>query len=146
MKTIIYLSLMILFFSCKSEKNEKEFSNDFIEIDSIADNVDPIQYNAEFKYGTDSITKIIYCNMNLKKEFGTVFVSFKIDTIGNMYDIKIGKSDNKNLNGEALRLTKLIPNEWKPAELGGGKKRIKVLSKYYLPIRFEKMIKERNCK
>ena len=78
--------------------------------------------------------------MNLKKEFGTVFVSFKIDTIGNMYDIKIGKSDNKNLNGEALRLTKLIPNEWKPAELGGGKKRIKVLSKYYLPIR-----KTREC-
>ena len=144
MKNIIYLSLMFLILSCKTTKKEKESSDRFIKIDSIADNIDPIEHRAEFKYGIDSLTKIIYCNMDLKNEFGTVYVSFKIDTIGEIKNIEIGKSDNQNLNEEALRLTKLIPNEWKPAEFGA--KRIKIMSKYHLPIRFEKMIKERNCK
>ena len=145
MKNIIYLSLLILISSCKTEKKEKEFSNDFIEIDSIADNIDPIDNNAEFKYGIDSIMRIIYCNMNLKNEYGTVIVSFKIDTIGEINGIEIRKSDNDKLNEEALRLTELIPNEWKPGETRG-KKKMKIVSKFYLPIRFDKTIKEKNCK
>ena len=60
MKNIIYLSLMFLILSCKTTKKEKESSDRFIKIDSIADNIDPIEHRAEFKYGIDSLTKIIF--------------------------------------------------------------------------------------
>ena len=136
MKKIIYLVLIISIIGCKSEKNKSDLSTDSIE--NYGDPIDPIQYNAEFKYGLDSIPKLIYSNMILTDEKGTVWISIKIDSTGNI-ETEIIKSENEKLNSEALRLAELIPNEWKPAELGP--KRTKIASRYNFPIKFDKAVK-----
>jgi len=101
--------------------------------------IDPIEYPAKFKYGLDSIQKLIYSNMVLTDEKGTVWISIKINNIGNLEKPEIIKSENKKLNSEALRLAELIPSEWSPAELGF--ERTKIASKYNFPIKFDEAIK-----
>jgi hypothetical protein len=138
MKKILFLIILFSFLNCDLNNKKKEHNNlEFNDIEII----DPIEYKAEFKYGMDSIRKIIYSNMNLTKESGTVWISIKIDSLGNSEKIEIRKSENIKLNSEALRLGNLIPNEWKPAELGG-KKRTKIPAIFYFPINFNKDIKE----
>ena len=138
MKKLLLLIISILIFGCKTEKQKAELNGDTIEIqaDTI---IDPIEYPAKFKYGLDSIPKIIYSNMNLTDEKGTVWISIKIDSTGNLENLNIIKSENEKLNSEALRLAKLIPNEWSPAELGP--ERTKIASIYNLPIRFDEAVK-----
>ena len=137
MKKILYLVLIITIISCKSEKNQSDLSTDSIENNGHP--IQPIQYNAEFKYGLDSISNLIYTNMDLTDERGTVWISIKIDSIGNIEKTEIVKSENEKLNPEALRLAELIPNEWSPAELGP--ERTKIASRYNFPIKFDKAVK-----
>ncbi|TXK71885.1 energy transducer TonB [Mesonia sp. HuA40] len=138
MKKLLLLIISILIFGCKTEKQKAELNGDTIEFqtDTI---IDPIEYPAKFKYGLDSIPKIIYSNMNLTDEKGTVWISIKIDSTGNLENLNIIKSENEKLNSEALRLAKLIPNKWSPAELGP--ERTKIASIYNLPIRFDEAVK-----
>ncbi len=49
---------------------------------------------------------------------GRVLVSFKIDTVGNVVDVKIEKGINQELNTEALRVIKTMP-KWTPGYLEG---------------------------
>ncbi len=49
---------------------------------------------------------------------GTVFVGFKIDSLGNIIDVKIKKGINQELNTEALRVIKTMP-KWTPGYLEG---------------------------
>ncbi|MFC4689405.1 energy transducer TonB [Dokdonia genika] len=138
MKKLLFIIISILIFSCKTEKQKTELNN--LSIENQTDVIiDPIEYPAKFKYGLDSIPKIIYSNMNLTDEKGTVWISIKIDSIGNLEKPKIMKSENEKLNSEALRLAELIPNEWSPAELGP--ERIKIASKYNFPIKFDEAVK-----
>lgn len=137
MKKILYLILIISIIGCKSEKNKSDLSTDSIEHNG--DPIQPIQRNPEFKYGLDSISNLIYTNMDLTDEKGTVWISIKIDSIGNIEKTEITKSENEKLNSEALRLAGLIPNDWKPAELGP--KRTKISSRYNFPIKFDKAVK-----
>ena len=51
---------------------------------------------AEFKYGLDSISKLIYSNVNLTDEKGSVWISIKIDSMGIMEKTEIIKSENEN--------------------------------------------------
>ena len=106
---------------------------------TIEARIDSGEYPAKFKYGLDSIPKIIYSNMNLTDEKGTVWITIKIDSTGNLENLKIIKSENEKLNSEALRLARLIPNEWSPAELGP--ERTKIASTYNLPIKFDEAVK-----
>ena len=138
MKKILYLIIILSFLNCDLINKKKEI--DTVEFNKI-EIIEPIEYKAEFKYGMDSIRKIIYSNMNLTKENGTVWIAIRIDSLGNSEKTEIRKSENKKLNSEALRLGNLIPNEWKPAELGG-KKRTKIPAIFYFPIRFNENIKE----
>jgi len=137
MKKLLIFIITTLILSCQVKKKKSKLNKTLIQYqDSI---IDPIEYPAKFKYGLDSISKLIYSNMTLTKEKGTVIVGIKIDSTGNIDKVEIMKSDNEKLNSEALRLMKLIPNEWIPAELGAN--RIKIASKYYFPIKFDKATK-----
>jgi hypothetical protein len=138
MKKLLIFIIPFLILSCKSEKEKSELTDESIiyQTDSI---IDPIEYRAEFKYELDSIPKLIYSNMILTDEKGTVWISIKIDSTGNLEKPKIMKSENEKLNSEALRLAELIPNEWSPAELGP--ERTKIASKYHFAIKFDKAVK-----
>lgn len=144
MKNILCVFIFLSIASCKSEKKKSNLNSDLSEqnVDTIleANNpIQPIEYHAEFKYGLDSIPKLIYTNMKLTEEKGTVWISIIIDSIGNIAKTEIIRSDNEKLNSEALRLAKLIPNEWKPAEQGT--LRTKIKSRYDFPIKFDRAVK-----
>jgi hypothetical protein len=138
MKKLLIFVIPLLIFSCKTDKEKSELTDKSAqyEMDGI---IDPIEYRAEFKYGLDSIPKIIYSDMILTDEKGTVWISIKIDSTGNLEKPKIMKSENEKLNSEALRLAELIPNEWNPAELGP--ERTKIASNYNFAIKFDKAVK-----
>jgi len=127
-----------LILSCKAEKQKSELTDDSTQYQTGVI-IDPIEYRAEFKYGLDSISKLIYSNMKLTEEKGTVLISIKIDSAGNLEKPKIIKSENEKLNSEALRLAELIPNEWSPAELGFERK--KIASIYNFAIKFDIAVK-----
>jgi hypothetical protein len=138
MKKLLIFIIPLLILSCKTDKEKSELTDESTqyEMDGI---IDPFEYRAEFKYGLDSIPKIIYSNMILTDEKGTVWISIKIDSTGNLEKPKIMKSQNEILNSEALRLAELIPNEWSPAELGH--ERTKIASTYNFAIKFDKAVK-----
>jgi hypothetical protein len=137
-KTLLIFLIPFLILCCKSEKEKTELTDNSTEYQSDRI-IDPIEYRAQFKYGLDSIPKLIYSNMVLTDEKGTVWISIKIDSTGNLEKPEIMKSENVKLNSEALRLAELIPNEWKPAELGP--ERRKVASIYNFAIKFDKAVK-----
>lgn len=137
LKKILYIFTIWIISSCNSEKKLSGFKSDLLEQnkDSTIIPIQPIEYKAEFKYGLDSIPKLIYKNMKLTEEKGIVWFSIKIDSLGNIEKTAIIRSTNQKLNTEALRLANLIPNEWKPAEIGP--KKTKIASIYNFSIKFE---------
>ena len=70
-------------------------------------------------------------NAQKKNIKGTVYVSFIINKIGEVSDIKISKGINIDLNNEALRVIRNMPN-WNPGLSDG--KPVKV--SFVLPIKF----------
>ncbi|HJD91917.1 energy transducer TonB [Bacteroides coprosuis] len=67
----------------------------------------------------------------LKRE-GKVVIALRINKKGEMDNFYIQKSENKTFDEEALRVVKLIPNNWCPAM----KDNKPVNTLYYLPINF----------
>jgi len=65
------------------------------------------------------------------KEEGRVFVEFVVNRDGSFSDIKILRGVSKDIDTEALRVVKGMPN-WTPAELGGKT----VRSRARLPLSF----------
>ena len=63
---------------------------------------------------------------------GTVILAYTVTKNGEIKDIKIAKSVNKELDKEAVRLAKSMP-QWTPAMQDGKAKDIK----YQLPVKFE---------
>lgn len=138
MKKLFIAIITTIFFCCKTENNKNSLDKTVTgyPTDSI---IDPIEYPAEFKYGLDSIRKLVYSNMNLTDKKGTVWVSIIIDSLGNMGKPKVVKSENSKLNSEALRLARLIPNNWSPSEIGP--ERTKIPSKKLFSIKFDRAVK-----
>jgi TonB family protein len=63
---------------------------------------------------------------------GTVYVVFTVDELGNVTNVKIDKSVNKDLDEEALRVITLSPR-WKPAKQNGQT----IESSYRMGIKFK---------
>ena len=83
---------------------------------------------AEFPGGLQELFCFIDKNLNKSlhvsiKENGTTVTQFKIDTIGNISDIKTLKSLDKDLDEELRRIVSIMP-KWIPAKQG--KKAIEV--------------------
>ncbi|RLD54902.1 MAG: hypothetical protein DRJ01_17415 [Bacteroidetes bacterium] len=90
----------------------------------------------EFQGGIDSLRKYIQSNIIIPKDSiiqGRVFVSFWIDTLGQVTDAKIARGINVKQNNEALRIINSLP-KWQPGETRG--KKIKV--PYTIPVIFKK--------
>jgi len=99
-----------------------------------------------YKGGIKSMQKFIESNFkypdSLKKTGidGRVVLSFIIDTLGKVTDIKIVKSSREDLDNEAIRVCSIMP-DWIP----GGYPPHKIPIKMILPIQFELKRKIKNC-
>ncbi len=64
---------------------------------------------------------------------GTVYIGFVIEKDGSMSDLKVKRSVEKSLNNEALRVVKLLGNNW----IAGKNNGQNVRCSYFLPVKFE---------
>ncbi|GAB5417246.1 MAG: hypothetical protein Crog4KO_21120 [Crocinitomicaceae bacterium] len=93
---------------------------------------------AEFPGGVEALMK--YMNDNLvypevskqMQEQGKVYLSFVIEKDGSITNIKVERSISKNLDREAKRLIRNMPN-WKPAQMDG---QVVCRSRMRLPVVF----------
>lgn len=91
----------------------------------------------QFVGGQDSLMSFIRKNAKYpekakaEKKSGNVYVSFIVDTTGEVTDVKIKRGVSPELDEEAIRVVKLMP-KWKPAHQEG--KLVK--QQFSFPIRF----------
>jgi periplasmic protein TonB len=99
--------------------------------------VDFPDVEAEFPGGPEAMKKwirdnIVYPPESLKKkEEGKVFVSFVVREDGSIKDVSIERGATENLDREAIRAIKKMPN-WIPGEMKGKQ----VATKVRIPIAF----------
>lgn len=92
----------------------------------------------EFKGGMNELMKFIGNNVKYPEEAkkneveGKSFISFVIDTKGNIKDVSVAKKGNESLDQEAIRVVKSMP-KWTPGEHQGKKVNVK----FTLPISFK---------
>ncbi len=90
-----------------------------------------------FKGGSEALAEFMSANLEypeLAKRQGvegTVILAYTITRNGEIKDIKVAQSVNKELDNEAIRLAKKMPN-WTPAVQDGQARAIK----YQLPVKF----------
>ncbi|MEC4005393.1 energy transducer TonB [Flavobacterium sp. SUN052] len=87
----------------------------------------------EFPGGIVKFYKYISSNFSLPPDIGKVktniYVSFVVEKDGSISEIKVLKGEYENLNTEAIRVVKSMPN-WIPGKLNG----IIVRCNYQIPI------------
>jgi protein TonB len=92
----------------------------------------------EFPGGTEALSAYIQENLKYpeaalnKQQQGKVYVSFIVEKDGNITRVKIERGVSAELDEEAKRIVRSMPN-WKPAEAGGKP----VASRCRLPIFFQ---------
>lgn len=92
---------------------------------------------AEFIGGTSEMMRwigsnVVYPDISIQlEEQGKVYISFVVEVDGSLSNITIEKGVSKDLDREAKRLARAMPN-WKPGEAGGKK----VRTRCRLPIIF----------
>ncbi|HRH66048.1 MAG TPA: energy transducer TonB [Bacteroidia bacterium] len=99
--------------------------------------VSVVQVQPEFPGGPDSLQSFLKTNMSyppqakLNRIQGRVYLGFLVDRTGKIKDLKILSSVNEDLDNEALRVLRLMP-DWKPGNAGGSA----VDVQYILPVDF----------
>jgi TonB family protein len=97
-----------------------------------------VEQPAEFVGGLSSLSKFISKNLIYPESSrsqgieGAVFVSFVVDKVGELSDLKIVKGLSADCNDEAIRLVSIMP-PWKPGKQNG----LPIKSRFVLPIRFK---------
>ena len=71
-------------------------------------------------------------NAKKNKTEGTVTLSFNVDSVGNVRDIKVHKSLGNGCDEEAIRILQLIPH-WNP----GTKNSKPITMPYYMDVEFK---------
>lgn len=96
-----------------------------------------VQVQPEFPGGPDSLQAFLNRNLSYPEKAkadrigGRVYVSFKVDMKGKIIDPKVISGITDELDAEALRVVKQMP-DWKPGTAGGSP----VIVQYILPIDF----------
>ncbi len=100
--------------------------------------VDLKKKSACFPGGDDEMQKFIINNIEYPQKAkeegieGKVIIGFEVDTNGKLLNIKVLRSINSDLDSEAIRIVKLMPN-WEPNYLINGET---IKMSYQLPINF----------
>ena len=96
-----------------------------------------------YPVGEDSLRAFIKKNLQYPKQAkknkteGTVTLSFNVDSVGNVRDIKVHKSLGNGCDEEAIRILQLIPH-WTP----GTKEGKAVTMPYYINVEFKLEVKK----
>jgi TonB family protein len=104
----------------------------------ISDVFTPVEKMPEFEGGDSELLKYISDNIRYpeaprrNKIEGTVMISFVLMSDGTIEGIKVIKKVSTELEQEAIRVVRSIPNKWKPAEIAGKKVNIP----FMIPITF----------
>lgn len=105
--------------------------------DSTTNVYEEVDQEAYYSGGFSEMMKFLSNNIRYpslameNEEEGNVFVEFIVNANGSISDVKILRGVSKELDREAIRVVKRMP-DWKPAEVDGKK----VKSRYILPINF----------
>ena len=138
-KLLIILSVMALTAGAQAQVNTSPSSR------SAADNVSAQEdyicelpeVNPQFPGGQSALMAYLQTNLHYpptaakKGVEGRVLVSFVVEKDGTIGNAEIVRSRDAELDAEALRVVKAMPN-WKPATLNGSPVRVK----FNLPITF----------
>ena len=126
----------------KSKRADKYKNGKFIEGKCFSsDGKDTVFYDyekmPEFQGGDNELLKYLKKELNYPEVSrkngiqGKVYVSFVVNVDGHISSVKIARSVNKELDDEALRVVKKMPN-WKPGRQDG----IIVKVTYMVPVNF----------
>src|SRR5690606_23955675 len=135
-KTIAILVLIAV--NSSSAVSQAEIAYNLVEADNIQKTESTEILAPSFKGGNEALAAFMSANLNypeLAKRQGvegTVILAYTITKNGEITDIKVAKSVNKELDNEAVRLAKEMP-QWTPAMQDGKAKDIN----YQLPVKFE---------
>jgi len=97
-----------------------------------------VEVDPEFPGGEEALYKYLAENIKYpvmaknNKVEGRVYITFVIEKDGNVSDAKVLRSDNEELNAEALRVINAMP-KWKP----GMQRGVPVRVQYNIPISFK---------
>ena len=129
MKNIMFVVLLIISISANAQDQKAKVQKGF--------GVSVNQVQPEYPGGTDSLQAFLNDNLiypeKAKREHieGKVYVGFMVDRHGKIMNPKILSSASAELDSEALRVVKMMP-DWKPGTAGG----TEVDVQYILPIDF----------
>ncbi len=103
-------------------KDKKQSEQYWGENGKVVEDVKDANVRATYKGGEEALRSVIKNNVKYPEGAqhsgiqGRVYVTFVIDTIGNMKDIKIAKSVSVLLDMEALRVVNLLQHNWTPGK------------------------------
>jgi protein TonB len=135
MKTIVLISAHFIFLSVLT-LNAQDLTNCVAKLDSILnrDVYVLVDNMPQFKKGKESLNE--YLKENLKYPVnecieGAVYVSFIVETDGQLSNIKVTKGISDKSNKNAIKAIESMPN-WKPGTCNGKQ----VPTQIIIPIRF----------
>lgn len=126
MKYFIFITLFFLSFATSSAQDNSIVKN----TETYSTNT--IEKKPEFPGGIGEFYKYIgknYKMPNIKKLNGKVYVTYVIDTVGSIVDVKVLKDLGHGTGEEAIRVLQSSP-KWMPGEQNGQKVRVQ----YAIPI------------
>lgn len=136
LKIIAMLAFIAVYSS--SAFSQTEIAYNLVDADNMKKTESTEMLAPSFKGGNEALAEFMSANLKypeLAKRQGvegTVILAYTITKNGEIIDIKVAKSVNKELDKEAVRLAKSMP-QWTPAMQDGKAKNIK----YQLPVKFE---------
>jgi len=120
MRFLIAAMMMFVVFNLKGQ----EIGDVDVPATPIEETYIVVQDMPEYPGGDEARVKFIYHNLQYpsdakaKRIQGTVFVTFVIDTAGNVRDAEILKGMGYGCDEEALRVVRLMPR-WNPGKQSG---------------------------
>jgi protein TonB len=124
----------IIFFKLDDKEKIKEYRviNGSDSIKTILDRP-PLYIGGSLTMAETLVDNLHYPETAIENELtGKVYISFIIDNKGNLSNYKIFKGIGSGCDEEALRVVKLIPNQWLPGLIDGNTVNVE----YILPIHF----------
>ena len=129
MKPILFIVLLVFFagLSIQAQEQQKKHGDVYFIADVMP----------EYPGGMDALKQLLVDNVKYPEQAkkdnveGKVYVTFIVDENGNVQDEKIARGVNPELDAEALRVVRLMP-QWTPGKEDG--KTVKV--SFTLPIQF----------
>ncbi len=139
MKTLKMITLIVLgALTITSAFSQAEYAYNSSVPEIVEDKNSSKMMAPSFKGGNEALAEFMSTNLlypELAKRQGvegTVILAYTITKNGEIKDIKVAQSVNKELDNEAIRLAKKMP-KWTPAIKDGTARDIK----YHLPVKFE---------